>query len=59
MKKRIAIFGSTGSIGKTLINIIDKDKQNFKIDLLTTNRNYKKIFKQAKKYEVNNLIISD
>ena len=27
MKKKIAIFGSTGSIGKSLINIIKKDKK--------------------------------
>ena len=29
MKKKVAIFGSTGSIGKCLINIIKKDKKNF------------------------------
>ena len=31
MKKKIAILGSTGSIGKTLINIIKQDKNNFEI----------------------------
>ena len=31
MKKKIAILGSTGSIGKTLLNIIKKDKKNFEI----------------------------
>ena len=35
MKKKIAIIGSTGSIGKTLIDIIKKDKKNFEIVLLT------------------------
>ena len=29
MKKKIAIFGSTGSIGKCLIEILKKDKKNF------------------------------
>jgi 1-deoxy-D-xylulose-5-phosphate reductoisomerase len=29
MKKKIAILGSTGSIGKTLLNILLKDKNNF------------------------------
>jgi len=28
MKKKIAILGSTGSIGKTTINILRKDKKN-------------------------------
>ena len=40
MKKKIAILGSTGSIGKTLINIIKNDKKNFEIILLTANKNY-------------------
>ena len=59
MKKRIAILGSTGSIGKTLINIIKEDKKNFEITLLTANRNYKELIKQAKYFKVKNLIISD
>ena len=29
MKKKISILGSTGSIGKTLISIINKDINNF------------------------------
>ena len=40
MKKNIAILGSTGSIGKTLINILKKDKKNFNIILLTSNKNH-------------------
>jgi 1-deoxy-D-xylulose-5-phosphate reductoisomerase len=59
MKKKIAIFGSTGSIGKTLIDIIDKDKKNFQIVLLTAKKNYKKIFEQAKQFNVKNLILTD
>ena len=39
MKKKVAIFGSTGSIGKCLINIIKKDKKNFEIILLSANEN--------------------
>ena len=35
MKKKIAILGSTGSIGKNLIDIVKKDKNNFEIVLLT------------------------
>ena len=59
MKKKIAILGSTGSIGETTLKIIKKDKKNFKINLLTTNRNINKIFKQAKDFRVKNVIISD
>ena len=59
MKKKIAILGSTGSIGKTLIEIIKKDKKNFDIILLTADKNYKEIFKQAKILNVKNLIITN
>ena len=59
MKKKIAILGSTGSIGKTLINIIKKDKKNFEVVLLTANKNYKELFKQTKILNVKNIIIKD
>ena len=49
MIRKIAILGSTGSIGKTTLKIIERDKKNFKIELLTTNRNYRLLLKQAKK----------
>ena len=59
MKKRIAILGSTGTIGKTLLKIVEKDKKNFQIILLTANKNYKLAINQAKKFNVKNLIITD
>ena len=59
MKKKIAILGSTGSIGKTLINIIKKDKKNFEIVLLSAEGNYKTLLRQAKLFKVKNLIITN
>ena len=59
MKKKIAILGSTGSIGKTLVELIKKDKRNFKIELLTANKNYKELLNQAKTLKVKNIIITD
>ena len=59
MKKKIAILGSTGSIGKSLINIVKENKNEFKIELLTANKDYKNLLKQAKKFKVKNLIITD
>ncbi len=59
MKKKIAILGSTGSIGKTLLNILIKEKKNIDIKLLSSNKNYKKLLKQAKTFNVKNLIILD
>ena len=59
MKKKIAILGSTGSIGKTTFSIIKKDKKNFEVILLTTHKNYKELYRQAKILNVKNLIITD
>ena len=57
--KKIAIFGSTGSIGSTLLNVIKKDKKTFNVKLLTADKNYKKIIKQAKFFNVKNIIVTN
>tara|TARA_B100000989_G_scaffold240923_1_gene187792 strand:- start:334 stop:1500 length:1167 start_codon:yes stop_codon:yes gene_type:complete len=57
--KKIAILGSTSSIGKSLLDIIKKDKKKFKIGLLTANTNYKDLINQAKQFNVKNLVITD
>ena len=59
MKIEIAILGSTGSIGKSLLDIIEKDKKKFDIKLLTANKDYRTLLNQAKKFNVKNLIITD
>ena len=38
MKIKIAILGSTGSIGKSLIDIIKKDRKKFEVILLTAKK---------------------
>ena len=59
MKKKIVILGSTSSIGKSLLEIIKKDRKNFKIELLTANTNFKDLIAQAKRFNVKNIIITD
>ena len=59
MKKKIVILGSTGSIGKSLLNIIDKDQSSFDIILLSAKKDYKTLIKQSKKFNVKNLIVED
>jgi len=59
MRKKIAILGSTGSIGKTLIKIIKENKNDFNIVLLAADKNYKEILKQAKYFNVPNIIITN
>ena len=59
MKKTIAILGSTGSIGKNLIKIIEKNINDFKVELLSTDQNYKELYKQAVKFNVKHIIINN
>ena len=59
MKKKIAILGSTGSIGKSTLDVISKDKKNFDVVLLSAKNNYKKLIQQAKRFKVKNIIIKN
>ena len=59
MRKKIAILGSTGSIGKSTLDVISKNRKNFDIVLLSANNNYKKLIQQAKKFKARNIIIKN
>ena len=57
--KKIIILGSTGSIGKQTLEIIKNNKKNFKVLLLSTDKNIKLISKQAKTFNVKNIIVTN
>ncbi len=57
MKINISILGSTGSNGESILDIIRNDKKNLKVVLLTANKNYKKLIKQAEEFNVKNILI--
>ena len=59
MKTKIAILGSTGSIGRSTLEVIKKDKKNFNVILLTANNNYKKLIQQAKEFNAKNVLIKN
>tara|TARA_Y100000389_G_scaffold50330_1_gene46040 strand:+ start:891 stop:2054 length:1164 start_codon:yes stop_codon:yes gene_type:complete len=59
MKKKIAILGSTGSIGKTTIKILKKNHKKVQIVFLSTNKNIKELAKQVNFFKVKNVLISD
>ena len=58
-KKKIAILGSTGSIGKSSLEIIKLNKKNFEIKLLSANSNYKEICNQIKLFKPSLYIITN
>ena len=57
MQQKVVILGSTGSIGTTTLSILGG--KNFKVELLTTNKNINKVLKQATLHKVKNVIIED
>ena len=57
MQQKVVILGSTGSIGTSTLSILKHGK--FKVELLTTNKNVNKIFKQTILHKVKNIIIED
>ena len=59
MPIKVAILGSTGSIGSSTIEIIKKYRKDFKVVLLSTNNNVSKILKQAKDLKVKKIIINN
>ena len=59
MKKKILLLGSTGSIGKSTLNIIRNYKSKLEVVALSTNKNISLILKQSKEFNVKNIIIND
>ncbi len=57
--KKIAILGSTGSIGTQTLEVINNNKNIFKVELLTANSNFKLLAKQANKFNPKVVIIND
>ena len=59
MKKKIVLLGSTGSIGKSFLDILKKDANNCDILLLSVNKNIKELLKQLKVFKVRNIVVSE
>ena len=59
IKKRIAILGSTGSIGKQTLEVIDAYPAHFEVEILTAQNNSELLIEQAKKYQPNAVVIGN
>lgn len=57
--KRIAILGSTGSIGKQALDVIRENKDKFSAEILTSNNNYKLLIEQAIEFQPNAVVIAN
>ncbi len=59
MKKKIAILGSTGSIGTQALEVIEEHADKFQVEVLTANSNADLLIAQAIKFKPNVVVISD
>ena len=56
-KRRIAILGSTGSIGRQALDVISQHRDLFEVELLTANNSSDLLIRQAIEFEANNVVI--
>lgn len=59
MQKRIALFGSTGSIGTQALAVIEANPQLFTAEVLTAQQNDELLVQQALKFQPNIVVIGD
>ncbi len=58
MPKNIVLFGATGSIGSSVLNLLDKAGEEFCLKAITCNQNIESLLKISKKYKCKNLGVS-
>lgn len=59
MKKRIALFGSTGSIGTQALEVIAANPDLFEVEILTAHTNENLLIEQALRFQPNAVVIVD
>jgi 1-deoxy-D-xylulose-5-phosphate reductoisomerase len=59
MRKRIAILGSTGSIGTQALEVIKQNPEKFEVEVLTANNNVDILIAQAKQFQPNAVVIAN
>jgi 1-deoxy-D-xylulose-5-phosphate reductoisomerase len=59
VKKRIAILGSTGSIGTQTLEVIEQNPAHFEVEVLTANNNARLLIEQTKKFNPNTIVIAN
>ena len=58
-KKRIALFGSTGSIGKQALEVIDANPSLFSVEVLTAQNNDELLIHQALHFKPEIVVIGE
>jgi 1-deoxy-D-xylulose-5-phosphate reductoisomerase len=58
-KRRIAILGSTGSIGRQTLDVVREHRDLFEVELLTCRSSWELMAQQAREFDANNAVICD
>ena len=58
-RRRIAILGSTGSIGRQTLEVVREHRDLFEVELITCNSSFTTLAAQAREFDVNNAVICD
>ena len=56
MKRRLAILGSTGSIGTQTLDIVRQHRDMFEVELISANSSSAMLIEQAREFDVNNVV---
>ena len=59
MKQRLALLGSTGSIGQQTLDIVRQRPDEFEVTTLTAARSWERLVEQAKEFLPDNVVIAD
>ncbi len=59
MQKQVAILGSTGSIGTQTLEVIEKNPDHFKLEILTARNNADVLIAQSRKFLPNHVVIAN
>ena len=59
MKQRLAILGSTGSIGVQTLDIARENPDRFEVRILTAHRNWEQLARQAREFDADTVVIAD
>ncbi len=57
MKRKIAILGSTGSIGTQTLDIVRQHRDLFEVELISANNSAELLISQAREFDVNNVVV--
>lgn len=56
-KRRIAILGSTGSIGTQTLDVVRQHRDLFEVEMISANSSVELLAQQAREFDVNNVVV--